>query len=115
MLKETDDPRKEPARKRAERKWRNHDVEKRFKAEQRKVEAEPKKPKVPQPADVIEGQQDKRGSVTRAQTKFAKEIRSMMEGHSQCAVALYMVSLEAKKKRLLVEKLRRLRLAQQES
>jgi hypothetical protein len=113
MLKHLDDSRKEPAKKRAERKWRNHDVEKRFKEEKKKVLAAPKEPKELEPADVIEGKKDGRGSLVRAQTKFAKDIRAMLEGHTNRNRVLYVLSLEAKRKRLLAEKLRRLQLAQQ--
>jgi hypothetical protein len=115
MLKHPDDPRKEPARKVAERKWRNYDVERRFKEEAKKDGGQPKPPKELEPADVIEGEQDRRGSVTRAQTKFAKELREMMEGHANRNTVLYILSLQAKRKRLLFEKLRRLRAATGES
>jgi hypothetical protein len=46
MLKDNLPPR-EPARRKAERRWRNHDVEKRFKEEKAKpVPIEPKDPTV---------------------------------------------------------------------
>jgi hypothetical protein len=112
MLKYPDDPRKEPARKVTERKWRNHATEKAFKAAQKEAtDKVTKEPKELEPADVIEGKHDRRGSLVRAQTKFAKEIRAMMEGHASCNAVLYILSLEAKRKRLLAEKLRRLRSA----
>jgi hypothetical protein len=114
MLKHPDDPRKEPASKVAERKWSNHDLEKRIKDERQKAESAPKKPKELEPGDVIEGEHDRRGSVTRAQTKFAKEIRTMLAGNTQRNLGYYLISLEAKRKRLLFEKLRRLRLAHPE-
>jgi hypothetical protein len=38
----------------------------------------------------------------------------MLEGRTSRITAMYAISLEAKRKRLLVEKLRRLRLAQQD-
>jgi hypothetical protein len=114
MLKHLDDPRKEPAMRRSERRWRNHDVEKRFKEEQKKALAEPKPPRELEPADVIEGEHDGRGSVVKAQRKFAKDIRAMLEGHTNRNAVLYMLSLEAKRKRLLFKKLRRLRAAHPE-
>jgi hypothetical protein len=114
MLKHPDDPRKEPARNLAERKWRNYATEKAFKAAQKEAADKlAKEPKELRPADVIEGKRDKRGSLVRAQTKFAKDIRAMMEGHAHRNTVLYVLSLEAKRKRLLTEKLRRLRAAQQ--
>lgn len=126
MLKRPDDPHKEPARKRAERRWRNHDLSARFKKMKAtgegteefslydgkkpfstEVPKPPKEPKI-EPADLIEGRHDRRGSVVRAQTKFAKDIKTMLEGHVRRNVAYYLISLQAKRKRLLVEKLRRL-------
>ena len=55
----------------------------------------------------------KKWGVLRAQTKFAKDIKEMMEGHSEKALALYQYSLEHKRRMLLKEKLRRLLLAQE--
>lgn len=114
MLKHIDDIRKS-ARERASRKWKNHQVEKNFKAAQKEASGAQQQVKQTQPSDVIEGQQDRRGAVTRANTKFAQDIRLMMEGHSRRTIALYALSLEAKKRRLLTEKLRRLRLIQSEA
>jgi len=74
----------------------------------------PKEPRPVEPADVIEGKHDGRGSLVRAQTKFAKDIRAMMEGHANRNTVIYILSLQAKKQRLLAEKLRRLRLADPE-
>jgi hypothetical protein len=113
MLKHPDDPRKEPARKRAERRWRNHDVEKRFKEEKKKASAAPKEPKELEIADVIVTDAIKNGQVTRATTKSGKDIREMMEGNVRRNIGIYLYVLEAKKKRLLLEKLRRLRAAQE--
>jgi hypothetical protein len=115
MIKETDSPRKEPARKRAERRWRNHDVEKRFKEEIKKEQAKPKEPRLIEPADLLEGEQDRRGSLVRAQTKFAKDLRAMMEGNAKRNTLYYLITLESKRKRLLAEKLRRLKEAYPET
>ena len=71
MLKD-DLPPKEPAREKATRKWRNHDVEKRFKEE--KAKAVPIAPKELEVGDVIENKQRLAGSVIRAQTKFAEQL-----------------------------------------
>jgi hypothetical protein len=109
MLKHPDDPRREPARKRAERKWRNHDVEKRFKEEIKKPEAPPAQETELAIADSINNKKpDRRSSISRAQTKFAKDIRMMMEGHAAKNLALYALSIRAQRYRLLKEKLRRL-------
>lgn len=113
MLKHTDDPRKEPARKRAERRWRNYDVEKRFKEEAKKTKDAQTAPKELEAGDIIENDKITNGNLLRAQTKFAKDIRAMLEGHTNRNTVLYILSLEAKRKRLLAEKLRRLRTAQE--
>jgi hypothetical protein len=113
VLKHPDDPR-EPARKVAERKWRNYEL---LPFEQlwmlSRWQERCKKPKELEPADVIENDKVKTGTLLRVQTKFAKEIKAMLEGHTHRNTVLYILSLQAKKKRLLVEKLRRLRAAQQ--
>jgi electron transfer flavoprotein alpha subunit len=111
MLKDVDDRPIEPARKKAERKWRNHDVEKRLKEERTKPKPISKEPSAPEIAEIIENEKpDRRGSVIRAQTKFAKDIRAMMEGHSKRNLILHAISIRAQRKRLLLEKLRRLEL-----
>jgi hypothetical protein len=99
MLKDVDDKPVEPARKKAERRWGNYDLEKRFKEEKAKPPPAPEKPNEPE---------DGRGSVIRAQTKFGKDIRAMMEGHAKRNEILYAVSIRAQRYRLLKEKLRRL-------
>ena len=53
MLKHIDDIRKS-ARERAQRRWKNHAVEKAFKAAQQEAANAPKEPKELEPADVIE-------------------------------------------------------------
>jgi hypothetical protein len=113
MLKDVDDKPKEPARKKAERKWRNHDVERRFKEE--KAKPAPEKSKDLQIAKVINREKpDWRGSVVRAQTKFAKYIKELLEGHTkhnqERIKFMYAISIRAQRKRLLFEKLRRLEL-----
>jgi hypothetical protein len=121
MLKDVDDRPKEPARKKAERKWRNHDVEKRLKEEKAKSKPVQKESIQPVIGEIIgDRKPDRRGSIIRAQTRFAKDIRKMMEGHSRRNELLYMYSIYAQRKRLLLMKLRRLelldakRVAQQE-
>ena len=118
MPKDFEDHPKEPARKRAERKWRNHDVEKRFKEEIKKPEAPPAQETELAIAETISRDNpDGRGSVIRAQTKFAKYIKELMEGYAKRNELLYVLSIRAQRYRLLKEKLRRLeaRQAQRES
>jgi hypothetical protein len=120
MLKDFEDRPPEPARKKAERRWRNHDVEKRFKEEKAKPKTTRREPKDLEIGETISNKKpDGRGSLIRARTKFAKDIRMMMEGHAKRNLALYVISIRAQRNRLLREKLRRLeareaqRLAQQ--
>jgi hypothetical protein len=99
----------EPARNKATRKWRNHEVEKRVKEEAIKAKAAPPKPKELEVGDVIHNQKpDGRGSVIRAQTRFAKDIKEMLDGHAKRNTLLYHLSLRARIHRLKLEKLKRL-------
>jgi hypothetical protein len=110
MLKDLDDPRKGSAKERATRRWRNYDVERRFKEEAKKPPPRPSISKL-EIADTIENEKiDHRGSLLRAQTKFAKDLKVMMEGHSKRNLALYVLSIRAQRYRLVKEKLRRLEL-----
>jgi hypothetical protein len=114
MLKDFEDTPKVSAKERATRRWRNHDVEKRFKEEKVKPPPTPEKPKELEIAEVIcRTKPDRRGSVIRAQTQFAKYIRELMEGHAKRNELLYVVSIRALRYRLLKEKLRRLESRQQ--
>jgi hypothetical protein len=105
MLKD-DGPPKEPARRKAERKWRNSAVERTLKEE--RVKAVPIAPKELEAGDVIENDKVVAEAVTQFQTKFANEIRSMLERHTKRNILLYKLSLRYQKKRLLFEKLKRL-------
>jgi hypothetical protein len=114
MLKD-DGPPKEPARRKAERKWGNHDVEKRFK--EGKTKAPAKESKELEVGDVIENEGSRHGNVLRAQTKFIKDLKEMLEGHANRNALLYHISLRRRIYRLKEEKLRRLeaKVAQQGS
>jgi hypothetical protein len=110
MPEHFEDSPKEPARKRATRRWRNYDVEKRFKEEKEKpsLDLSPKPEGLEIGATINNKKPDGRRSIIRAQTKFAKDIKVMMEGHAARNLALYVISIRARRKRLLFEKLRRL-------
>src|ERR1700722_1168488 len=105
MLK-GDGPPKEPARNKATRRWRNHAVEKAFKEE--KAKPVPIAPKELEVGSVIENKQRLSGSVIRAQTRFAKELRKMLEGHTHRNLLEYKLALQARIRRLKFEKLKRL-------
>jgi hypothetical protein len=116
MLKHIDDIRKS-AKERAQRRWQNYATEKAFKAARQeaaeKVAQHAKEPKEPEPADVISREKpDGRGSVVRAQTKFAKYIREMLDDHKyeneRRNQIIYALSIRRQRYRLLKEKLRRL-------
>jgi hypothetical protein len=111
MLKDVDDKPIEPVRRKAERRWRNHDVEKRLKEERAKPT--PKEPKELEVGDVFSRDKpDRRGSVIRSQTKFAKSIKGMLDDHKheneRKNVLMYVLSIRMQRYRLLKEKLRRL-------
>jgi hypothetical protein len=127
MAKEIDNS-KEPARKKAERRWRNHALVKKYKAgklpfvavvnpddvdyEKQKVHL-PKghEPKI---AETVTNDGRRDGSLRRFESRFIKEIRTMLEGHNQRNLMLYAASLQHQKYLLLKEKLRRLEAAQHE-
>jgi hypothetical protein len=107
------EPPKEPASKVAERKWRNHDVTKRF------LEARQRRPKLvedrePEIAETITNDGRVDGPIKRAETKFAREIRAMMQSHVDKNLAMYVAQLDHRKRILLKEKLRRLKAAHPE-
>jgi hypothetical protein len=111
MLKEHSPP-KEKASDKAARRWKNADVRKRLKeAQQRPQPVDPNKE--PEPADVIVNPEKPNGRIERFERKFAREIRAMLEGHVDKNLALYAIMLHRRKCKLLKEKLRRLKLAQQ--
>ena len=108
MLKHIDDL-KQSARERAQRRWKNYQVEKDFKkAKQEAADGAAKQTKPLSPADVIEQDRIIKEATTRFESKFIKEIRTMLDGHAERNKLLYVLSIRAQYKRLLVEKLRRL-------
>jgi hypothetical protein len=107
MLKHIDDIRKS-ARERAQRRWKNHAVEKAFKAAQQEAARAPKEPKELEPADVLGQDRLIKEGGTKFESKFIKEIRMMLDEHKGRSVALYALSIRVRHKRLLMEKLRRL-------
>ena len=114
MLKDSEPP-KEPPSEKAKRKWNNHLITKRFLEER---DQKPKEVKAadglpPDPADVIANDDIRHGPVKRLETKFAKEIRKILQGHVDKNVMLYVATLAHQKRRLLKEKLRRLEAAHQ--
>jgi hypothetical protein len=114
MLKHIDDIRKS-ARERANRRWKNWQTTKDFKAAQQQAsEGAAKQVKLLEPADVLEQEKLIKEATTKFESRFLKDLREMMEGDKQRTLQLYALSLQAKKKRLLAEKLRRLQLAQQQ-
>jgi hypothetical protein len=82
-------------------------VEKRLKEERAKPT--PKEPKELEVGDVISREKpDRRGSVIRSQTQFAKFIREMLDDHKQKNerknLIIYALSIRAQRYRLLKEK-----------
>jgi hypothetical protein len=109
MLKDIEDIRKS-ARVRAERRWQNHAVERAFKAaRQEKLGGAPTEPEDPKIAEVIKNEQLKKGAIYKAETRFARDIREMLEGHTHRNLVEYKRALQAKIHRLKLEKYRRLK------
>jgi hypothetical protein len=101
------DPATETSRLKAERKWRNNAVTARFLENRQK----PKLVEViaqPEIAETIINEGRKDGPINRLEAKFKREIREMLQGHADKSLKLYVASLAYRKRRLLLEKLRRL-------
>jgi hypothetical protein len=114
MLKHIDDIRKS-ARERAQRRWKNHQIEKNFKAaRQQASEGAAKQVKLLEPADVLEQEKLIKEATTKFESRFLKDLREMMDSDKKRTLQLYALSLQSKKRRLLAEKLRRLQLARQQ-
>jgi hypothetical protein len=110
MLKEHEI--KEKARLRAERKWNNADVRKRVKQRQEKPKLVDPDAK-PEVAEVITNEGRRDGRVNRFENKFKRDMRSMMSEQSRANLLVYALWLDQRHRRLLAEKLRRLKLAHQ--
>jgi hypothetical protein len=110
MLKEHDGP-TEPAEKRAERKWRNNQLRQKIKAGKiPPVVVDPRAP--PDVATVLENKAKRRpGGFER---KFLKEIRAMLDERKQENYRALAAHVHHYRRRLMLEKLRRLELAQRE-
>jgi hypothetical protein len=107
MIRDIDDKPKETAKAKAERMWRNHNIEMRLKEEIKTAKAEPKKPKELQIAQMVTNEKpDKRGSVIRSQTKFAKYITEMMEGHTKRNKEKYLLLIAIRKRKLRIAKIK---------
>ena len=108
MLKEHEI--KEKARQRAERKWKNAEVRNKIKERQKKPKlVDPDAP--PGVAELIENDGRKDGRVKRFENKFKKDIRAMMEGQKELNLQIYAVMIDRRRRILLAEKLRRLKMA----
>jgi hypothetical protein len=109
MLKHFDDIRKS-AKERAQRRWQNYATERAFKAARQEAANKPAEPKPIEPADVIEQDRLIKEGATKFESKFIKEIRAMLDEHKGRNLALYALSIKARRYRLLKEKLTRLEL-----
>lgn len=116
MMKEHDTLR-EPAEKIASRKWRNNSVRQKILAERRMPKRGDPSEKESQAeiAKVIKNEERLGSKVKRFENRLKKDIRAMMEGQANLNLQIYLMSLEHRKRVLLKEKLRRLKMAQQEA
>jgi hypothetical protein len=112
MLK--DDGPREKASDRAKRRWRNHDVATRFKAELKAARvlidlgAQPE----PEIADIIKNEGKRGGRVTRFESRIKTEIGKMLHEFVDRNLTMYKAALDHQKRILLREKLRRLETAE---
>ena len=107
------DPPKEPLRVKAGRKWKNNELRKRIVEERQQPKlADPNKE--PEIAETITNDGRRDGPINRMETKFKKEIRAILEGHTGNNEKYYAAWLYRRKCILLKEKLKRLQVAQQE-
>lgn len=118
----------EDATQRASRKWKNKDLIERFKRAKETGDGaddfltiDGKKPfinaEVPKPPKIGEtitngGRRD--GSIKRFESRFVKEIRMRLNEHKLFNLRMYAASIEHRRRKLLAEKLHRLKLAHQE-
>lgn len=108
MLKEHDGP-KEPAEKRAERKWKNNQLSQRIKASKvpSPIVIDPKAP--PEIATVIENKAKRRpGGFER---RFLKEVRAILDERKLENQRLYAAHIRHYRRRLMLEKIRRLEIS----
>ena len=111
MFKEHDPP-KEPARKKAERRWTNAEIRRRVKERQQKPRlVDPNKE--PEIAGVVTNEAKLNGPIKRAETKFLRDTKKMLQCHVDKNLAAYSISLERRRYLLLKEKLSGLQAAQQ--
>jgi hypothetical protein len=109
MLKDL--PPKESSGEKAKRMWRNNAARQRImekRAEAKKVVAEAEAKEPPKVADVIANDGILHGSIRHFESQFKRDIRAMLQGHVDKNLMLYAATLQHRKRRLLVEKLRRL-------
>jgi hypothetical protein len=120
MLKDQERP-KETAHAKAKRRWRNHDISTRFKEAQKnpnganefpvfdgKKYFATERPKPPKIGETLTNGEKRSGSVHRLESKLTKHIKSLLKGHVDKNLAMYAASLQYQKRRLLLERLRRL-------
>ena len=113
MLKEYDQP-KETALELATRKWRNNAVGQGIIESQRTPKVRDVNSELKTVETLInKGRRD--GPINRLESKFKKELKAMLQGHADRNLALYAASLQHRKRRLLLEKLRRLEARQNQA
>jgi phosphoglycerate-specific signal transduction histidine kinase len=115
MLKEHDGP-KEPAEKRAERKWKNNQLRQKLIASKVPAHAVIDQNAPPAVATVVTTERPKAKSVTRFENRFKKDIRAMLDEHKERNMSAHLAIIQHQRRRLLLEKIRRLevRIAERE-
>jgi hypothetical protein len=109
---------REPARKKAERKWANHDLRRRYKEAKEKDAPELDTPK-PVVTTVVnpyfEEQKHLHELMQKSRRAFIRQMHSLTKDHKERAKKEYLAYLYDRRRRCLAEKLRRLLVAQKEN
>jgi hypothetical protein len=95
---------KESPEQRATRMWGNNDLTKRFLEEKRK----PPLQAATKVIEVLSTERPKADETTKFERKFIKDLRAMLEGHTQRNLMEYKRAIRARIHRLKKEKLKRL-------
>jgi hypothetical protein len=107
MLKEHAGP-KEPAERRATRKWGNNQLRQKIIASKAPAHAVIDRNAPPALATVIKTERPKAKSVTRFENRFKKDIRAMLDDHKERNMIAHLAIIQHQRRRLLLDKIRRL-------
>jgi hypothetical protein len=118
MIKETENPRKESARRRATRKWSNHDLRRRYK-EAKQANAEELEPPKTTVVTVVNPVYDEMKEYSELlesnRRKFVAHMKKLVAEGREQGIKKYKFSIEQQKRRLLIAKYKILMARQKEN